>query len=135
MASVPRQRSGRRARKKRSPSRLVGWEVPHSQPITLPSRACKISAATSAALKMPALNQREAGDGRKLAMSAADPCPTGNECCEQATTDGNEAERNLLHDVLSHFHSHRRDRRLPPCCRGWEGRTIVHLTSSQKVST
>src|SRR5260370_20398600 len=28
---------------------------------------------------------------------------------------------------------HRRNRRLSPCCRGGDARTIVHLTSSQKV--
>jgi len=33
------------------------------------------------------------------------------------------------------YTGHRRDRRLTPCCRGLEGRTIVHLTSSQKVSS
>jgi hypothetical protein len=32
------------------------------------------------------------------------------------------------------YPGHRRDRRLPPCCRGRAWRTIVHLTSSQKVS-
>src|SRR5947207_1410514 len=80
---------------------LLGWSAGRSHTpsrshfhvvrrTTEPSRECKNSAPrVPAALKMPALNQREAGDGRKLAMSAADPCPTGNECCEQATTDGN----------------------------------------------
>jgi hypothetical protein len=47
----------------------------------------------------------EAGDGRKCAVSAADPCPTGNERCEQASTNGHNAECDLLHDVLSHLHT------------------------------
>src|SRR5438128_8098386 len=43
-------------------------------------------------------------------MSAAGPCTTGEEHCEQATTNGHDAECNLLHDVPSCVH--RRDRRL-----------------------
>jgi hypothetical protein len=43
----------------------------------------------------------EAGDGGNWALSAAEPCPTGEEHCEQATTNGHDAECNFLHDVLS----------------------------------
>jgi hypothetical protein len=43
----------------------------------------------------------EAGDGGNWAVSAAEPCTTGEEHCEQATTNGHDAECDFLHDVLS----------------------------------
>src|SRR5437879_8995584 len=39
------------------------------------------------------------------AVSAAGPCATGHEHCEQATTNGHDAECNLLHDVPSQVHT------------------------------
>jgi hypothetical protein len=44
----------------------------------------------------------DAGDGQKWAVLAADPCATGKEHGDQATTDGHDADCDFLHDdVLS----------------------------------
>jgi hypothetical protein len=118
ICNVTRQRSGR-GQKKRIPFRLVGWDA------TLPADHTPTTFATrqggrqaderaevdllanadqhrggSAALIMRT-STPEAGDGRKWAVSAAGPCTTGEEHCEQATTNGHDAECNLLHDVPS----------------------------------
>ena len=80
----------------------------------------QISAATNAALKMPALNQPnslgnadvtpfvagvrrltlETSDGQRWAVLAAAPCATGEQHCDQAATNGHDAECDFLHDVL-----------------------------------
>ena len=144
------------------PSRLVGWEAQRSQPTTRGAARLRGTFSRTQDQRrderdaeVPALNQlssqgdanttpRIAGVG-KLTLKPGDgplnllPAVGVRRACKQdrneAATERCRTDSNPLHihDVPSHFCSHRRHRRLRRWCGGRVVGNIVHLTSSQIV--